>query len=261
MDGYAVMVCPDAQLKSFGMDAIGDILAVKNFVMQHSPSNINTNEKSYLAKVIRGDVEEHIPKRRKDTRLIKVGLQNYCFKKRKYVGVRKCGGTRDIDVKKTANVSYITEQAISCYFSEGRNCLGHKATFKFSLANFSCEVIDADVVDSDGNINTWTVEKYVTKHKLTHVRLYLLAKKKTWRDLSSISDDSEDGDLIDFVIPQVSASSATITSRNLPETSTPVRSGLIGDTRTRESLRNEIDLALKRSLENGPEEGAGKDNS
>ena len=188
MDGYAVMVCPDSQLKSLGLDALGDILAIKNFVLQKDSTDY---DKVSLVQSIKGNKNsQQTSRKRYDGYKVKFGMQQYCTKKRKYVSVRKCGGVRELHFNKSATINEIKEAAVTTFFPENKCALGYKHEFCLKLANFAGEEIkDTEEVD------TWTLEQYVKLHKLSHVRLYLLVRKRTWKDLflnESVEDEFEE---------------------------------------------------------------------
>lgn len=199
MDGNAVILSSNAQLQQLRLEAIGDILAIKNFSIQKSQENSGVvtsdfDRLVYEIKGSKGNRSKENPKG-KSSRLVRIGFQIFCEKKKKYVNVRKCGGARSIKVSKNASVTDLIAEAKNFFFQNGKNFLGNEANFNFRLGNFSSQFIENTLVD-DGKTIQFNVENYIRLNNLTHVRLYLLARKKNFKDLIVSDDDDSEDDII-----------------------------------------------------------------
>ena len=198
MNGDAIMSCTDQVLQEqMDLHAFGDLLAVRNFAMQHSISNSSDIEEKKLELVyaVKGQYPKTDSKtmKIKRTRLVHLGWQNFNDKKRKYTAVKKCGGSRQLEIHKEATKKEIIEMATNIFFPGGKSHLGSLALFNCDLGNFGCDSI-ADGSCEDTESTCFTLESYIKSNKLSHVRLYLLTKKRALKDLLNTIASDDDSD-------------------------------------------------------------------
>ena len=192
MNGEAVASCSDDTLrKELNLTAMGDILALRSYVMMRN-GPADSNRKKELAKAIREGqgTSGTNSKKIKGTRLIHLGWQSFNEKKRKYTNVKKSGGARSVEMAKDASTDDLIETAKSLFFPDGKSHLGSKDLFTFKLGNFGCDIISEYI----GKQEPFTLERYVKYNKLTHVRLYLLSRKKGFQDCLAYDDDDATDD-------------------------------------------------------------------
>ena len=213
MDGTAVALCSDEQLKEFGIVALGDMLALRNFITFKSEADKCL--KSKLADSIKNGGKTK--NNRIKTYSVILGLQNFNENLQKYTYVRSAGGSRKLDLARNIGFEELKQEAINVYFPEDKNyVLGSLFLYDAQLGNYSGEII---IPNKD-----FTLEKYFKDNKLQHIRLYLKVKKLTISLRSNTLSDDEDI----FEIPSYNKA---------------------GECTERKRLREEISKAFEESLE------------
>ena len=98
----------------------------------------------------------------------------------------KGGGTREVSLPLESTSEEVMEAMKGIFFPDRSPVFGNTDRMTFALGNFRCEEIDHD---------NFTLVKYITKHKLTKVRLYILSKASSekfeyqQKDVIPLSDD------------------------------------------------------------------------
>ena len=140
MDGCAIQFCSDDQLNKFGLNAFGDILALRNFVRQKEANSDNSLEtrKKALADAVKMSRPISTSKGVSNVRnkSITLGWKNYNKKTHKYASVRRCGGSRTISVDKHITIKDIKQMAVAMFFPNNMSKLGNIAFFKYDLGSF-----------------------------------------------------------------------------------------------------------------------------
>lgn len=225
MDCMAASQCPPSLLADLGLQAKGDIFALKAYCErrlssgtgksnEEPPSNAVLEEKKRkLIEQLRNEKNKKKRKRvpsptkaqaepaseppskkaskdgkNENSRRISIGWLHYSYKESRFMAVRMArgGGTRKIDVKASAGKEELIDIAKNLFFPEGQSCHGPANEMKLDLANFKLENI-TKLVDEQGKRHSFTVQRYFEVHKLTHARIYLTSKKQ-----STVSSSNED---------------------------------------------------------------------
>ena len=219
MDGEAVTLCSDEQLKEFGLVALGDMLALTSFLACRSEADKSL--KSQLVGAIKYSSGKNSKRK---TYSVILGLKNFNEKLQKYTYVRSAGGSRKLDLRRNIGFEELKQEAVQVYFPENKNSiLGSLFLYETKLGNFSGDVI----IPGDD----FTLEKYCRDNKLQHIRLYLKVKKLTISLLSNALSDDEDI----FELPNNKAEDS--------------HTDLIGTSVERKRLREEMNKAYEESLE------------
>ena len=136
------------------------------------------------------------------TKKITIGWMHRDLSQDRYVSVRatKGGGTRKIDLPilstKDEIVAAGTElffQGTELFFQDDVSSHGCAENMVFNIANFKGEMI-SDNINNDGHTEPFTLEQYINKYKLVHVRIYLTSKpgdddEEEEENFSDIDDD------------------------------------------------------------------------
>ena len=101
---------------------------------------------------------------------------------------RKVGGSRTINIKKNANENDIKDIILPLFFPVGKNHIGQKHHFTHRIGKFRGEPL----------LDNFSLADYIGEHKLTHMRLYHLSKKKTSNNRIQDILDEEFSDSDDF---------------------------------------------------------------
>ena len=101
---------------------------------------------------------------------------------------RKVGGSRTINIKKNANENDIKDIVLPLFFPGGKSHIGQKHHFTHRIRNFRGEPL----------LDNFSLADYIGEHKLTHVRLYHLSKKKNSNNIIQDILDEEFSDSDDF---------------------------------------------------------------
>ena len=120
--------------------------------------------------------------------MFQIGWKTYNQKEGKHVFQRKVGGSRTINRKKNADEDDIKDIVIPLFFPGGKSHIGQKHHFTHRIENFRGEAL----------LDNFSLADYIGENKLTHVRLYLLSKKKTSNNRIQDILDEEFNDSDDF---------------------------------------------------------------
>jgi hypothetical protein len=93
------------------------------------------------------------------------------------------GGARDISLPVCSTKEEILKEIIAIFFTNGNSVLGDACAMKFELGNFKCK----EIKDED-----FTLARYITQHKLSKVRIYLLSKLEEGNERVSLSDSEDE---------------------------------------------------------------------
>lgn len=200
MDVEAVKFASEKQLTDLGLEAKGDILSLQSFAKRTEAPNVEYEErkrklidelkkgrnKGKKQKVSETDTEVKIK-----TRKISIGWMHWNTDTLpyKYVSVRNSngGGTRRIDMPLNSSKTDIIEDAKALFFPDGMSNQGRAENMHFDLANFKGDAVSCPMNDD----KPFTLQSYIEKHKMTHVRLYLTSKDKPVESCSDSEDDEE----------------------------------------------------------------------
>ena len=194
MDGLAIMGCSDDTLKTNGIRKFGDIAALRGFASQKvfSGGNSSCREscKKELANAVRTAKFFYKDSKinKKEYARVQIGWKTYNQNEGNYVFQRKVGGSCIINIKKNANETDIKDIALPLFFPGGKSDISQKHNFTHRIGNFRGEPL----------LNNFSLADYICEHKLTHVRLYLLSKKKTSTNRIQDILDDEFSDSNDF---------------------------------------------------------------
>lgn len=197
----------DGDFRALGLVCQCDILALRSFVP--STDKAKEERKSKLLKLThllgttprkskaassRGkfspsdDYPQSPPcKKTQTSKKIKVGWQHCGENEKRYVSVRlvKGGGTREISVPIQSSCVEVLSIMKEVYFPDGMSTFGYADIMTFKFGNFKGEEVEEQ----------FTLAKYISKYKLTKVRLYLLTRAIDDNDselLKSVFDDGQD---------------------------------------------------------------------
>lgn len=243
MDLTAIKVAKDEDLQAFGLVRRGDILALRAFAEQGGEAaNIQRSDKKRklleilkeklprkknMSKKVENPPKEFHPKIA--NRKVHIGWQHFDNQKNRYVSVRmsRGGGSREISVPILSTRNELISQMELMFFPDGKSVFGDISTMRVSLGNFKCD----EVLDQD-----FTLSKYISRHKLSKVRLYLLTKSEEGRIISVFESDEEFPPAFDSPCDN-------------PDGTT----SLIGSSVERSSLRMQQDVEFAESLDKDQE--------
>ena len=116
----------------------------------------------------------------KTTRKVSLGWQHFDNSQNRYVLVRigRGGETRDGSIPIDSTRDDILKETLDV-FPSGNSIFGNASTMKFNLHNFK-----GDEIKYDG----FSFAGYITQHKLSKVRLYLLSKVEEGNETISLRD-------------------------------------------------------------------------
>jgi len=187
MDVEAIVQASDNELLLLGLDKKGDILSLRNFVEKLSKESSNNEKRSrkmsLLHEVLENGKVKKSLKQQKDgkasipkMRKVQLGWMHFDDEKQTFVSVRtaKGGGTREVDIKLTADKHDIIGIAKTIFFNDGNSNFGPEQLMTFGLANFQHE--DISTIKVSGVHLAFTLQRYVEKCKMSRVRLYLTSK-------------------------------------------------------------------------------------
>ena len=188
MDFTAVRMATDGDFRALGLVCRGDILALRSFVPSTDKAKEErkskflklthllgtTSRKSNVAssrgKFCPSDDYPQSPpcKKIQTSKKIQIGWQHYSENEKRYVSVRLVtgGGTREISVPIQSSYVEVLRIMKEVYFPDGMSTFGDEDVMTFKVGNFKGEEVE----------ERFTLAKYITKYKLTNVRLYLLTR-------------------------------------------------------------------------------------
>ena len=178
----------DGDFQALGLVRRGDILALRLFVPSTDKAkeeqkskllklthSLGTTSRNYNVASTRGkfcpsdDYPQSPPcKKTQTSKKIQIGWQHYSENKKRYVSVRlvKGGATRKISVPIQSSYVEVLRIMKEVYFPDGTSTFGDEDVMTFKVGNFKGEEVEEH----------FTLAKYITKYKLTKVRLYLLTR-------------------------------------------------------------------------------------
>ncbi|CAB4007487.1 Hypothetical predicted protein [Paramuricea clavata] len=139
------------------------------------------------------------------------------------------GGARDISLPVCSTKEEILKEMISIFFTNGSSVFGDACAMKFELGNFKCEEIKDE---------GFTLARYITQHKLSKARIYLLSKLEEGNERVSLSN-SEDELPSAFELPPAFDS---------PDHECQSSAILLGSSLERSRLREQQDAEFRESL-------------
>ncbi|KAK3730141.1 hypothetical protein QZH41_015851 [Actinostola sp. cb2023] len=223
MDVEAVSFASNEAIHELGLEAKGDVFALKAFCQRHISKQDQVHadcgyddRKRKLIEVLKKGKEKRKYTKTEDrdsashsassvktrkTRKIILGWMHYIHNQSRFVTVRlnNGGGTRKIDLPSNASKDDIIQEGKMLFFPDGLSSNGVASEMVFDLASFKGETI-AETLTEDNQSVPFTVLKYIEKFKLTQTRLYLTSKSSSSpavKDLSSDSDDDFDKPMFD----------------------------------------------------------------
>ena len=124
----------------------------------------------------RGHKRDEHPKKKVKTRRIQLGWLHFDEHSGRFVAMRlnRGGGTREVDVPLSADVSEIIHIAQEIFFPEGRCAFGNLSDMDVALANFKCERLESYM----SNGEPLTLHRYIDACKATKIRVYLQTKRQ-----------------------------------------------------------------------------------
>ena len=133
-----------------------------------------------------------MPSSARKSRKITLGWMHYSSKEKRFVTVRlnNGGGTRRIDVPFDSTKQDLIAEGKKLFFPGGQSTYGKEEEMLFNLANFRAETVEENI-QTDETTADFTIQRYIEKHKLTLVRLYLTSKPD--------APDEDDYDLMQSV--------------------------------------------------------------
>ena len=251
MDFTAVRMATDKDFQALGLQRRGDILALRSFALSGTDKekeghkrkllelSKQVGSKSTRSKTATSDPtkkfqssEEDDPLPVRSSKKVQVGWQHFNNQENRYVGVRmvKGGGTRELSIPLNASTREVLDLMKDVFFPDGISTFGSTNEMTLKLGNFKCEEVNED----------FTLAKYIAKHKLTKVRLYILTRlserQEKKNEVHYVSDDDDS----DLLTPAFGGQG----------TSPGDHSDLLGSSEERKSLRESQDKEYLDSLAN-----------
>ena len=198
MDAATIALATDEDMKNLGLVRKGDVIALRAFCTKRNEAGKEdrTDKKRKLLEVLKSKLPrtkiskksmEDTPKTsvKKTTRKVSLGWQHFDNSQNRYVLVRigRGGGTRDVSIPIDSTRDDILKEMLDLFFPSGNSIFGSASTMKFNLGNFK-----GDEIKHDG----FSLAGYITQHKLSKVRLYLLSKVEEGNETISLSDSDEE---------------------------------------------------------------------
>lgn len=261
MDFGAVIQASDDILNQLGLVRKGDILSLRGFCEGKLEEKANADRKDaqdetkrkLLAELFsqkkkkqkrsqdgeRGRKRDEHPKKKVKTRRIQLGWLHFDEHSGRFVAMRlnRGGGTREVDVPLSADVSEIIHIAQEIFFPEGRCAFGNLSDMDVALANFKCERLESSM----SNGEPLTLQLYIDACKATRIRVYIQTKRQNIENAKKEKAESvqKDEELDDdcLLVP-------TFDDQRLDEES----GSLIGSSTEREQLKKEQERELLESL-------------
>ena len=216
MDFEAIAFATDKCLQDIGLEAKGDILALKAFAQRQgnkqSDASYEERKRHLIDELRKGRENRLTPKGKKQktqnspsvastsnktkTRKITFGWMHWICSptEKRFVSVRatKGGGTRKVDMPLYSTKDEIVSEGKRLFFPDDVSSHGSAKDMVFDVANFKGEIISGRMTD-DGQTVPFTLERYINKHRLVNVRIYLTSKP-----LGEESSESDDDSWLKF---------------------------------------------------------------
>lgn len=212
MDCEVICNSSTLDLKQMGLEALGDIVALKTFATelckQGKSEPSNANEKRLLLQALltksgpkRKSTDSEggkAAKRQSDITIVSVkprkvliGWLHYIDEKKKYAPVRvaKGGGSRQVELHLSSNKDDVINLGKTLFFQDGSSGYGSSDNMSFGIANYQQK--DLTEISVDGVQLPFTLQRYIEQSKLTRVRLYLTSKqdKKDKKEEDPMNND------------------------------------------------------------------------
>lgn len=240
----------DKDFQALGLQRRGDILALRSFVSSGAADEEKEGKKRkllLLSKQLgskstkkktsssspRGKFqssEDDNPLPTRPCKKVQIGWQHFRNEENRYVGVRlvKGGGGREVSIPLNASTEEVVDLMKDVFFPDGKSTFGSTDLMTFKLGNFKCEEINEE----------FTLAKYIAKHKLTKVRLYILTRMSPKPKKKSEAHYSSDDDF----------DLSTSAFDRKQDTPSGNLTGLLGSSEDRRSLRESQDDEYLESL-------------
>ena len=187
MDRASITTATDNDLRSIGLQAKGDILALRSFckraeISKEKQSKIDSLMK-YLKEPKRSKKEaskKEAPSKPSKAELrCSLGWKHFNTKENAYVQkkVNQGGGTRKVKLARQMDEAEVLEKLKSVFFPAGSNGDLELKHLYCNLANFM-DLPVSPLLDKDGNKQAFTVGLYKQMTGLTEPSLYLLTREK-----------------------------------------------------------------------------------
>ena len=259
----AILNASDEQLKNdLNLSKLGERLSLRAFCKRRTNLDNTTDheeesrearkrrllqelEKKRKAKVHSKESAAHTGKRvvtyknTKVTRKVDLAWLHKTSGNMKLVRLKDGGGTRVVDIPKSATKADVIEMAKNLFLNDGNCIFGPLEQLRFNLLTFNKEPIDDKDVP-------FTLQAYIDNFKLSKIRLYLCTEIR--EDEDEHSDDllESDSDQDNFV--NISMYDDAHLQTRIEEPDIPHEDHLIGSSRQRQELKECIDKAYEESL-------------
>ena len=210
-------------------------------------------------------------------------------KKFSLVRTERGGGKHNEYFLLSATYDDVMERCMDVFWRRRKypEAFGRESSINFYLVDAKRDVIDKMITDKYNQQVPFTIERFMENNTLARCSIIFRTKDKTFHFIDLLSNPlSDDDDMNDFEVPStyfatqtsaqplslrstlpplsISADTSTPVTSSfiadtggsplplsfiLPDSSTPISPALIGDSSTRQELRNEIDRAFQESLE------------
>ena len=197
MDCESVGSASDEDLQELGLIAKGDILALKSFCKTRQSKESRDDKKRKLIDMIKGNNKsggrkekvESTEKAKEKDRKVSVGWLHFDKTGNRYALVRaaKGGGSRQISIPLKSSKSDMITLLKDLYFHKGKSQHGDVHSLEFNLDDFKYEIIDTS--------GAFTLQSYLTAHKLQRPKLFLMTKEINEDDSINNSDSASDEEL------------------------------------------------------------------
>lgn len=259
----AILKASDEQLKNYlGLTRLGDRLSLRSFCENHhgkndgcSKADTDSRKKRLIEELAKKRIKKQhtaqsaqkgIGVTAKSTRKVELSWL-HCRKGSAFKAVRmkEGGGTRNVDIPKTANKEEIVKIAEGVFFPDGKSCFGKASEMKVDLFDFKKEKISSSILVDDENV-PFTLGFYIDYFKLSKIKLHFYTEIK--EDSDEHSDDLFDSDSDQDSFMNISMlHNPQLPNRN-EEPDILHKDGLIGSSIQRQELKELIDNAYEESL-------------
>ena len=264
----AILNASDDQLKKdLNLSKLGERLLLRAFCKRRSNLDNTTDreeeskearkrrllqelEKKRKAKVQSKESVAHTGKRAvtykntKVTRKVDLAWLHKINGNMKLVRQKDGGGTRVVDIPKSATKADVIEMAKNLFFNDGKCIFGRLEQLRFDLLTFNKELIST-IPLGDKDV-PFTVQAYIDNFKLSKIRLYLYTEVK--EDEDEDSDDLLESDSDQDNFEDISMYDDAHLQSRTKEPDILHEDNLIGSSRQRQELKECIEKAYEESL-------------
>ena len=162
--------------KGNGYSGRGHLICLKNFSTPSSHKDTCKDRKEILIESVTKAGKDRIKKKSMHKKLVSLGWMHFDESKQSFKAVRaaKGGGARQYQFDNSATYEQILTTATKLFFSRGKNLFGRKDNVTLQFGNYKGEVI---------NKTSFTIQEYITKHRLSKTRIYLTPKRKSHAEI------------------------------------------------------------------------------